>query len=176
MSWAPELNGNVIFSDVPIFICHTDYFYRTDRPLEASSEQTIRRKIVVGSVIGYEYPPSVARLRDSGLIVLEEAGSEILNLKKLDAGRVDAVLITHNEIKTYQSMCAKAGLRHEIRLAFASGELKSYIGFSTKHPRGQWARKRFNEGFARISKNGALRALTAKWKRIAQVEPTVTPY
>ena len=170
MSSAPELEGKVVFSEAPLFICYADYMHRVDMPLEATSEQTIRRKIVVGSVIGYEYPPSLARLRDNGLVVLEEANSEMLNLKKLDAGRIDAALINHNEIKTYQYMCAKAGVRHDIRPAFRSGELKSYIGFSTRHLRGQWARERFDAGFAIIRKNGVLLALTEKWKGILQTE------
>ncbi len=170
MSWERELEGKVVFSEAPLFVCYADYLHRTDRPLEASSEQTIRRKIVVGSVFGYEYPPSLARLRENGLVVLEETNSEILNLKKLDAGRIDAALITNNEIKTYQSLCVKAGVRHEIRPAFRSGELKSYIGFSARHPRGQWARERFDAGFATIKKNGVLLALTEKWKGMTQTE------
>lgn len=175
MSWVPDLEGKVVFSEAPLFVCNADYLHRMDRPLEASSEQTIRRKIVVGAVLGYEYPPSLARLRERGLIVFEETDSEILNLKKLDAGRIDAALITQNDIKTYQYICAKAGVQHEIRPAFRSGELKSYIGFSVKHPRGQWARDRFNAGFAIIRKNGVLPALNAKWQDITRKESGVAP-
>ena len=59
-------------------------------------EEDLARKIIVGTVVGYEYPPSFYRLRDRGLIEIEACPSEELNLKKLAAGRIDAALIKHD--------------------------------------------------------------------------------
>ena len=170
MSSAPELEGKVIFSEAPLFICHADYMHRVDMPLEATSEETIRRKIVVGSVIGYEYPPSLARLRDNGLVVLEEANSELLNLKNWTRDGSMPRSSTTTRSRRISTCAPRLVCDVIIRPAFRSGELKSYIGFSTRHLRGHWARERFDAGFAIIRKNGVLLALTEKWKGILQTE------
>jgi hypothetical protein len=47
---------------------------------------------------------------------------------------------------------------------FQSAGLDVYIGFSVKHPRGSWARERFDEGFAIIERNGTMRNILERWR------------
>ncbi len=181
MSWLSEFEGKIVFADKPLFQCYADYFHRLDRPLAARSEGEIDTKIVVGAVVGYEYPPSLYRLRDKGLVVIDESPSEELNLRKLAAGRLDAAIVTWNETKTAEYMQAKAGVGDKVARAFRSGVLGSYIGFSTKHPRGAWAADKFNAGFQVIASDGTLRRIEEQWSRRTKAEterllrPAATP-
>lgn len=163
MSWMPEFEGKIIFSDKPLFICYADYFYRLDSPIKSRSESEIVERLRVGTVVGYEYPPSLYQLRNRGLVELEDARSEELNLKKLALGRVDVALVNYNEIKSPEFLMAQAGVSGKIAIAFRCGVLSSFIGFSAKHPRGAWAREKFNEGFEIIESDGTLQGIRSRW-------------
>jgi polar amino acid transport system substrate-binding protein len=170
MSWVPELRGKIVFADKPLFNCYSDYFYKVGKPLGAESEGEIKRKLVVGTVVGYEYPPSFYQLRDKGMVVAEESPSEELNFKKLADGRIDAAMFTYNETKPAEIVMARAGVSGKVACGFRSGVLGSYIGFSTKHPRGAWALQKFNEGFRIIEANGVLQKIDQQWKEKARLE------
>lgn len=163
MSWLPEYADKIVFPDEPLFTCQCDYFHNLNKPLAAKSQEEITRKIIVGTVIGYEYPSALRHLRDQGFIVLEETPSEELNLKKLVAGRIDAALINYNTIKTAESTMARAGVAGKVGQAFHCGELRSFIGFSQAHPRGLWARDKFNAGFRIIDTNGTRLRIEKAW-------------
>ena len=140
MSWLPEYKGQLAFSDAPLFVCNEELFFNRTKPLRAVRASDLPQGTVVGVVIGYEYPPEIMALRAKGTLAFEEAESEDLNLKKLKLGRIDAALINTNETKPAGLMLLQAGavppagsppiLVHGFRI----GELKSYIGFSLKHP------------------------------------------
>ena len=163
MSWDPTYEGKVAFADQPLFICQCDYLHLLSHPLSAKKESDITTKIIVGTVVGYEYPPSVRRLQEKGLLVLEESPSEELNLKKLAGGRLDAILLNHNTVKTAQIMMHEAGVAGKVDVAFHCGELKAFVGFSLSHPRGSWARERFGVGFQIIKTDGTVRRIEQSW-------------
>jgi len=168
MSWLPELKDTFAFSKKPLFQCYADYFFSDKSKIHAQRARDFPRGTVLGVVIGYEYPASVYALRKSGVLVFEESDSELLNLEKLAAGRVDAALINWNEVKTVDSLLAKAGAMGLVRRGPRAGILESYIGFSLRHPKGAWAKKKFDRGFAKIEANGRLKAIQAKWKAPAE--------
>ena len=151
------------FSRLPLFTCRADYFQHRARPLSASSEAGMASGLVVGVVTGYEYPPSLAALRARG-VRFEEARSEEANLRKLAQGRLDAVLINHNAVKSVQRMLQDVGVAGQVQFAFTSGELASYIGFSRYTAEGEQARRLFDEGFAAITANGELAAIERRWQ------------
>ena len=163
MSWNPDYAGRIAFAAQPLFTCRCDYLQNVARPLAARSEGELKGRIVVGTVVGYEYPPSVARLRDAGAIALEESPSEELNLKKLASGRLDAILLNDNALKTAAQKIGDAGVADKVAVAFPCGELASFIGFSVVHPRGAWARVRFDAGFRIIHDDGTVRRIERAW-------------
>ena len=167
MSWVPELEGKVAFSAKPLFFCYSDYFVGTNKPMAVSSENSIPSGTTIGTVINYEYPPSFYNLKR---VVIEESISEKVLLKKLAAGRIDLAIINYNETKPYEEIVAEAGVTGRVKPAFRSGILKSFIGFSEKHPQGQLARKKFNEGHEMISANGVLDKIRRQWIDKARVE------
>ncbi len=175
MSWLPEYDGKVVFSDKPLFTCYADYFQSIDKPLAAKSQEDIAAKIVVGVVVGYEYPPALTSLRDKGVVLLEESPSEVLNLMKLAAGRIDAALTNTNKIKPAEFLASKAKVTGRVEKAFRCGELNSFIGFSRAHPRGAWAQGKFNEGWQVIEKNGTLRKIEESWIAKMDMEPSASP-
>ena len=85
---SPEFAGLLELSAQPLFSINAGYFYNVNKPVKAT-RQKFPPKTVVGTVIGYEYPPSFDRLKQQGIIVVEESPSEDINLRKLAAGRID---------------------------------------------------------------------------------------
>ncbi len=159
----PALAGKVVMPKHPLFQIHPQYFHNPQRPLQAKSESEIRPGTIIGVVAGYEYPPAVAELARRG-VVLEPAGSESANLKKLASGRIDAAIINLDELKSAQFLLRGAGVEDKVAPLFHSAELDAYIGFSVRHPRGSWARAKFDEGFAIIQRNGALNKILDRWR------------
>lgn len=166
MSWLPEFAGAVSFSARPLFTCSADYFTGDKRPVKARTARGLPKGTVVGTVLGYEYPPSVYALRDQGVLVLEESRSEERLLKKLAAGRLDLALLNTNAVKSPQALLLKAGVAGQVHKAFAAGLLKSYLGFSLGQAQGAWAKERFDRGYRAIASDGRLKAIEAKWRRV----------
>lgn len=169
MSPEPGLEREVLLAETPLFTVWFDYFYNRKKPLIATSEGNIPRGTRVGIVTGYEYPPYVKKLKGKG-VILQESRDEEANLKKLARGRIDAALITHNDLKPVEAMIIKAGVSGSIEFLFRSGVMGSFLGFSKKHPQGEFARKKFNEGFRIIRKSGKVKQIMARWDQAAKAE------
>jgi len=165
-----ELDKTVMFADKPLFVCFSDYFQNANKPVKAANEEEIPKGTVVGTVHGYEYPECVYKLKEKGTIVFEEVDSEELNFKKLADGRIALALFNHNQMKLPGNAIAQSGAAGKINRAFRCGTLDSFIVFSRKHPRGKWARDKFNEGFKTISADGALLEIQKKWADKALAE------
>lgn len=158
----PGIHEGVSLSDEPLFYLHVDYFQNFKKPLEIQSEKAFQKETIIGIVNGYEYPESIMKLKEQG-VILEEANSEEANLEKLALGRIDAAIINHNDIKPAALMIQKLGLSDHVGYAFRSSDMGSFIGFSKKHPQGEFARSKFNEGFMIITNNGTLKRINAEW-------------
>ena len=165
-----ELEKTVRFADKPLFVCFADYFQNVNNPVKAASEDEIPKGTVVGTVTGYEYPESIYKLKEKGIVVFEEVDSEELNVKKLADGRIALTLLNHNQMKPPGIMLAQNGATGKIARAFPCGTLDSFIAFSKKHPRGDWACVKFNQGFKTISANGTLLEIQRKWADLAMAE------
>jgi ABC-type amino acid transport substrate-binding protein len=159
----PTLAGKVVMPQHPLFHIHPQYFHNPQRPLQAKSEAEIRPGTVIGIVEGYEYPPAVAELARRG-VVLERAASESANLKKLASGRIDATIVNLGDLKSAQFLLHGAGVEDKVTPLFPSADIDAYIGFSAQHPRGSWARAKFDEGFAIIERDGTLNKILARWR------------
>lgn len=172
MSPSAEFNGLIELSARPLFTCRAGYFYNVNKPPRVTRQEDLPAKTVVGTVIGYEYPPEFERLKQKGIIVLEESPSEELNLRKLALGRVDLALLNYNEVKSPQWLIGRAGVAGKVKTTFQSGLLNSYIGFSKKHPDGMWALQQFNKGYRLIVSNGTLRRVGKIWsEKLAHERP-----
>jgi ABC-type amino acid transport substrate-binding protein len=163
-----DLAGSIELATKPLFTVNSAYFYNVKKPIRLTNEKQLPDKTVVGTVIGYEYPNSFEELKQRGVVVVEESPSEEVNLRKLAAGRIDLALLVFNEMKSASSLIKKAGVEGRVQMTIGAGTMKSYIGFSLKHPQGPWAREQFNQGFDRIIANGTFRRIRLNWLRIVK--------
>jgi polar amino acid transport system substrate-binding protein len=161
MSPAPDLDGQVMLADQPLFVVTPKYFVDPAHPLHAASERELRAGTRIGIVNGYEYPASLDALAARG-VVLEASNSEVTNLKKLALGRLDAALVMLDDAKNEQFLLMAAGVT-KLVVAFQSTPMGAYIGFSLKHPQAQVARRQFNLGLRVITANGTLAKIQHKW-------------
>jgi polar amino acid transport system substrate-binding protein len=163
MSPAPEFNGLIELSARPLFTCSAGYFYNVAKPPGVKRQEDLPARTVVGTVIGYEYPSGFEKLVQSGALVREESTSEEINLRKLALGRVDLALLTYNQVKSPAWLIRRAQASDKVRTTFIAGQLRSYIGFSKKHPTGATARRQFDKGYRLITVNGTLKRITNLW-------------
>jgi ABC-type amino acid transport substrate-binding protein len=164
MAWTQDMEGKVVFADKPLYTVTAMLVQRTGAPLHASGPKDLPQDTKVGTVLAYEYPPAYYELVKSGQIVPMDAYSEALSLKNLEQKRVDAALVVIDELKSLDYLINEAGLKGKVGPAFAIGGQGTYIGFSRNHPQGEFARARFNEGYAIITKDGTLHRILETWK------------
>lgn len=150
MSEEPDLKGKVIFAEQPLYAPEAHLLARRADASNYPSLQTLPKGTVVGIVNGYEYPAELMALAQRG-IVFDRSPSEVANLKKLAAGRVQLAVAMLDEHKTAAKLCADAGIGSDVLTsALTAGRQGSYIGFSLRHPDGERARLAFNEGFRKL--------------------------
>jgi len=163
MSRDPSIAPWIAFSDSANFVFTTDFYHAVAHPLPGQSPAQLRRGTVVGAVLGYEYPDTVYRLARRGVIRLEYANSETINLRKLADGRLDAALVNTDSTKRTEDLVARAGVTHRVAVAFRAGMLPGFVGFSLRHPMGAELRARYNAGRRLIATNGTLAAIKSRW-------------
>jgi polar amino acid transport system substrate-binding protein len=162
MSASPELGNLVRFSDKPLFSGTPRFYYNVDHKVTAKSVAELTRGMRVGIVHGYEYPPFVAQLAQRGIVV-ERARSDVANLRKLAAGRIEVALVMTDEMRNEEVILRQAGV-NRIAFGFQSTPMESFIGFSTRHPDSDALRRNFNTGYQLISQNGTRSRIQARWK------------
>jgi ABC-type amino acid transport substrate-binding protein len=162
MSAAPELVGSVRFADKPLFSVTAQFYAFRKGTRTPASLAALRPGMRLGIVHGYEYPPEIAELAKRG-IVLEAARSEVINLRKLAAGRLDLAVVMTDPLRSAAMLERQADVR-EVAQAFSGPTMASYIGFSTANPEGERQRQLFNAGFKMIDDNGERHKIEARWK------------
>jgi hypothetical protein len=163
MSRDPGLKRSVIFPSMPIFTCYADLVENLAHPLHAARLKELPRGTVVGTVIGYEYPDAVQQAVKSGAIVLDEAPSEDMLLRKLAAGRLPLAIVNVNESKSLVYLSALAHVATAPVTVDRVGTLQSYLGFSARHPGAKAAMDKYENGMRRITADGTLAAITRRW-------------
>ncbi|MES2148819.1 MAG: transporter substrate-binding domain-containing protein [Pseudomonadota bacterium] len=165
MSWDPAFEGKIRFADTPLITITPVYFENGERPLVARSEAQLGAGLRIGTVRGYEYPPAAMRTRARGA-VFEEGQSELSNLKKLAAGRLDAALVMSNPLTGVAHWAEAAEVGARVRLAFRSEESEyGYFAVSVEHPDGLALLEKYNAGIKRINGDGTVARLKSKWAK-----------
>src|SRR5262249_7979016 len=126
MSWSPEFEGRIVFSELPLFHVHADVFKKAG--IRGPKGAPLARGASLGVVNGYEYPEPVVAMGRRG-VALERNIDEAANLKMLASGRLDAAVVMTSDFEKVPHQLAQAGISREVVYAFRSGELQSYIGF-----------------------------------------------
>src|SRR5579872_2518735 len=167
MSWVPEFKNVIAFSDQPIFEVYADVFRNRKAPGPMPGAGQIPKGASIGIVNAYEYPDTIYGLANRG-VVLERGIDEQAILKMLARGRLDAAVVMTSAFADGPRRLAEAGVADSVTYAFRSGTMKSYIGFSLANPKGDWARRAFNDGYAIIVKNHVRDQIREKWMKAVQ--------
>lgn len=162
MSWDPAFQGKIRFASAPLYSVTPIYFQNAGHRVAARSEAELGKGSNIGVVNGYEYPESALRAQARGA-VFHAARSERINLKKLALNRLDLALVMTNDLQGTAFLPNDAGVAGQVVPAFASGKLDTFIGFSTQHAQGKWARDKFNHGYASLVKNGKFKEIWMRW-------------
>lgn len=164
MAWTPELKGKILFADKPLYSVTAMLMQSSAKPLKASGVKELLPGTKVGTVFEYEYPPAFYDLVKQGMLVPMPSYNEVTSLKNLGLNRIDAALVVVDDLKNTDYLVAQAGETGRVSPAFAIGGQSTYLGFSTAHPQSEYARTKFNEGFAIILKDGTYKKIVDSWK------------
>ncbi|SCK11583.1 ABC transporter substrate-binding protein [Vogesella sp. LIG4] len=150
MSWEPAMQGRVTFASQPIFVTESRVYAVSNTTLaSAGNLASLPAGSSVGLVYGYEYPDKLNSIK--ARVSIDYSNSESIMLKKLLAGRIQYAVLNIDARKTEALVMHNAGIdRQQVRYLFTAGKLRSYIGFSTRHPQGEHALQKFNQGMRRI--------------------------
>jgi polar amino acid transport system substrate-binding protein len=166
MAWEPELEGKVVFADLPLYTNAAVIFQSVHNPLPDIHAACFPKGAKIGTVLGYEYPAGVRNLILNGKFTPVPTMSEQTNLKVLaSSGRLDAVVCMVDELKSASYLISQAGVTGKVNQAFVMDRSGTYLGFAINHPQKESALKKFNEGMAAIKRNGTYDAIINKWKK-----------
>jgi hypothetical protein len=147
MSWSRDLEDTgIVFSREPLFEVRADVFQKraAARPLRALTD--LKRGATVGVINGYEYPRQIASLEQKG-VALQRGMDDGANLRMLAHDRLDAVILMTSELDDIGRRLDRGEARRDVRFAFRSGLMQSYIAFNLRNPQGKMARDAFEGGY-----------------------------
>ena len=140
----------------PIYVKQDFAFTRSDSPLITSMAGLEGKK--VGITVGYPYAKA---LMTNPKIKLEAAASDVLNMKKLSRGRIDAFVV---EEKTGLKALKESGAQN---IHYPQGKPLSkqevYFAFQPT-PEGKALARRFSKALADMKKDGSFAAIMSKAK------------
>lgn len=168
----PEMEATLMYPTAPLFNARNVLVVRTGSPWHDCRLAGLDHVPVVGLVRGYEYLPAVEELTSGGAARAEWADSEALNLRKLRAGRLDAAMVTVDEVKRLDLVLQLARLPKDFRTVCDYGALPAYVAFSRAHPQGGAALAAYDAAYARLHRRGAVAALQAQWRDRAMAAST----
>ena len=162
-----ETSVGMQFPNQPVFSAHNVLFAREDSPLKGCHPEDWGHPISVAFVKEYEYGDSVVKLQKSGDIKSEVVTSEAFSLRMLAARRIDAALITVDEVNRIELVATLAGVKNRFKKVCDFGGEPAFLGISRKHPKGAAALDAFNRGMAILAKNGTITKLQTAWAKKA---------
>ncbi len=141
------------FGKTPLFIALSAYYYNVEEPLSATRKEELVNGEKVGVVFEYGYGEFFS---NNDRIVKIEVRSDLLNLRKLGKGRIDATIFYD---KTAQKLIKENGLTGKIIKAFDSETAEIYVAFSKIFPKAQYYADKLDEGLAIIKANGTYKKI-----------------
>lgn len=162
MSWSPEFAGKIAFSDQPLFHVYADIFRNGGTGGKLAGAADFRKGAVLGVVNEYEYSASINQLANRG-VVFYRGIDELAILNMLSRRRIDAAVIMTSDFVDGHKRLLAAGVSDTVAFGYRGGTLNSYIGFSLLNPKGQEARREFNEGYKIILRNGTAAKIKNNW-------------
>lgn len=133
-----------IFGKTPLFTALSAYYHNAEKPLSATRKEELINREKVGVVFDYGYGEFFS---NNNRITKIEVRSDLLNLRKLAKGRLDATILYD---KTAEKLIKENGLSGKIVKAFDSETAQIYVAFSRTFPKAQYYADKLDEGLAII--------------------------
>ena len=135
-------------------------YVRADFPRDAMTLEELDGK-GVGLVNGYRYGD--AFMQDP-MILHEYSASDLLNLKKLAAGRLDYIVLYERVARYLMGQYGK-DLGIQIKPVTPIGDIDIYLSFSAVHPRAAEAMQLFDQGMDVLQRTGRYAQILDEWDR-----------
>ena len=137
-----------IFGNTPLLVARSAYYHNKDNPLSVGKKEDLVNGEKIGIVFDYGYGDFFA---ENDRIVKIPVRSDLLNLRKLAKGRIDATILYE---KTAEKIIAENHMSDKIAKAFESERLDIYVAFSKTFPKSGYYAEKLDEGLALIKENG----------------------
>ncbi len=118
----------------------------------------------VGRVHAYEYAPRFEQAMATTRVATTDLNSEAQGLRMLAAGRVDAIVLQLDALKTLDYVQRQAAVQAPLQVACDFGPLDSHIGFSMRHAEGARALAAFEQGYAAMLADGSAERILESWR------------
>lgn len=148
-----EREVDFLFSDT-VFVESQVLFFLKDKPLTWSVLTDLEGKSI-GATLGYTYGEAFKQLEDSKVLNVQRIASDEQNLKKLLAGRIDAMVVSRAVGTRMVNALAPSEAR---RIAFDPRPLNSgplHVIFPKSMPQSSEWLARFNRGLKKLKTTGA---------------------
>ncbi|HET8871948.1 MAG TPA: transporter substrate-binding domain-containing protein [Aquabacterium sp.] len=166
-SQVPELAHKLVYSQTPVFEARNLLVTLSRAPWSGCDSTRWPRPPRVGTVRAYEYTPQLEQALKGPTMIRHEADSEISNLRKLAAGRIDALVITVDDVKRLKLLQTLAQTHADIKTVCDYGVQPAYVAFSRAHPQGLSAQRSFDQGVARLRARKVFAHLQEEWRNRA---------
>jgi polar amino acid transport system substrate-binding protein len=137
-----------LFGKTPLFTALSAYYHNRDQPLKATCKEALVNGEKIGVVFDYGYGNFFA---NNDRITKIAVRADILNLRKLAMGRIDATILYD---KTAKKLIEENALSDKIEKAFDSETADIYVAFSKTFPKAQTYADKLDQGLAVIKENG----------------------
>jgi ABC-type amino acid transport substrate-binding protein len=98
-SKTPDLASQLLYPRQPVFNASNVLIARANTDLQGCNPAEWPRPVKVGRVASYEYRANVMALFGSPQVQVDDNNSEVSNIRKLEAGHIDAALVTLDAVK-----------------------------------------------------------------------------
>lgn len=163
----PDMETAFLFPNEPVVAAANLLVARSDSKLEGCDPHGWPRGVVIGFVRSYEYVDAVENLIAASsprAVKADIANSELGNLRKVHAGRIEAAILNVDGVKQLDYVAKLARVDNRFRIVCNFGTLPVYAAFSRAHPQGKSAVEAFNRGFGMLRKRGELDAMQVTWR------------
>ncbi len=163
VGWAhsPERDKKLYYSALPIHVNREVFFYLlgNDYPWKKLADLSAPR---IGATLGNYYSDEFAALRAQGVLHVDDAASDLSNLRKLLYGRI-ALFPMDEQVGQY---VVRTGLKpaEQRRIGMQTNVLSSipiYLVIRKSQRQSRQLLERFNLGFQRLSDSGRLAVLNS---------------
>jgi len=153
---------------LPLYRVRTVLVAREHTPIATCNAATWPAAATVGRVNAYEYAPRFEQTLAGARIASTELISEPQGLRMLVAGRIDALALQLDSLKTLEYLQRQAGVQAPLQVACDFGPLDSHIGFSARHRDGARALTAFERGYAAMQADGSVERILETWRERLQ--------